>query len=84
MIRRASTKGVVVVRDGEEEEEEDEDEGEDEEGEEEEEPDDPLIFQWDGSDLGSLEELALEQPLAAEVSPPRMHSVRLRPRLIAF
>jgi hypothetical protein len=28
-------------------------------------------------DLGSLEELALEQPLAAEVSPPRMHLVRL-------
>jgi hypothetical protein len=35
-------------------------------------------------DLGSLEELEPEQPLAAEVSPPGMHSVRLRPRLIAF
>jgi hypothetical protein len=86
MICRASTKGVVVVGDSEEEEEEDEDEGKDkkEEEEEEEEPNNPLIFQWDGSDLGSLKELAPEQPLAIEVSPPRMHLVHLQPRLIAF
>jgi hypothetical protein len=86
MIRRASTKGVVVVRDSKEEKEKDKDKGKDKdkEEEEEEEPNNPLIFQWDGLDLGSLKELEPEQPLAAEVSPPGMHSVRLQPRLIAF
>jgi hypothetical protein len=83
MVRRASVKGAVVVGDG-EEEEEDEDEDEDEDEEEEEEADNPSLFQWDGSDLGSFEELELEQPLAVEVSPPGMVLARPRPRLMAF